>query len=357
MSFIDDIKELRPKVDSILSLLEPLTPQVISSIVTISKVDLTDFDAPILLLRKIEQNQDTLNTVSNGMPYIERVLKIQDNISSVANSRDLIGIVAGSIDQVKITSDNKVTFGAVVAMKPMIDEVLKLSVKIDLVLDIEERMDEVLAVEKRLHKKIEKMTEIEYSITKSSMLTVDMLNKVTIKEQKIDEKLKEIKGYRDEMIDFNIDTEYVSSTQSSASIYIPETNTLILKIREGKTGAKGSPGEDGKRGVPGSVEYKGEDGLQGKQGEPGKSLKIDTMGTISQRKRFGNRPIGTNFLALDKSPAMLYFRKSNMLDDWTDGVPFGSKEGGYAKTSGDTEKFMGMTLAEHTNYIKSKIGV
>ena len=80
------------------------------------------------------------------------------------------------------------------------------------------------------------------------------------------------------------------------------------------------------------------------------------MGRKEQRNRYANRPVGFSFLSLDESPTMIYFRKSNALDDWTDGNPFGSSDGGYAKKSQDAERFAGMTLAELTAYIKTRLG-
>ena len=133
--------------------------------------------------------------------------------------------------------------------------------------------------------------------------------------------------------------------------YDPVTNTLVLRIREGKQGIKGEPGDDGAVGQPGAAVHRGYKGEKGDTGAVGRDLQIDVMGTMQERKRYGNRPVGTTFLALDKKIPMLYFRKSNTLDDWTDGIPFGSNPVKHADNATNAEKLMGMTLVQLKAYL------
>ena len=358
MSYGKGMGKLLSNLDPLLEMLEAFDggefSKNIELIKEVKNIDVGELEKIIAASRKIKAAKSDIETVENGIDDIKNVLEIQNQVSYVSNIRDSIGLIAGSIDDIKRAADYANVFGAVVAMKPMLDEVLKLSVKMDLVLDLEEKMDSLLEVEARLDAKLEEMSGIEIRTNQSALLAVDMLNKITIKEKCIDEKLKEVKGYRDDMVDFNIATNYVPYTEDSVSKYDSRTNTLTLGIREGKPGAKGEPGEDGKVGEPGSAVHKGDKGLQGEQGSPGKDLHIDIMGTMQERKRYGNRAVGTTFLALDKRIPMLYFRKSNTLDDWTDGIPFGSNPIKHADSATNAEKLMGMSLVQLRAYINKQ---
>jgi len=220
-----------------------------------------------------------------------------------------------------------------------------------LVLKLEEKMDAILAIESRLDDKLKEMKELEIQASNSSLLAVDMLNKINVKEKIINESMETISGYRADMVDFNIDTSYVPFGSDSFSQYDPGTNTLTLNIREGSPGVQGQPGNDGAVGQPGTAVHKGDKGEKGNEGAVGKDLHIDIMGSLWERKKYGNRPVGTTFLALDGSVPMLYFRKSNTMNDWTDGVPFGSTKIKHADSATNAEKMMGMTLAQLKNYI------
>ncbi len=351
MSFPQEINNLHSIRNEITKLSQLLTPIVIDDLRKAGSINLSGTDELITAVTTIQEASPDIKTVINGLDSINNVLKIQNQVQYVSDIRDSVGLVAGSIDEIKKTADYATTFGGVIAMKPMIDEVLALSIKIDEVIDLEEKMDALLAVEDRLEKKLDILRELAITASNASTEAKTALYEVMDKEKQIDGKLKEIKELYKEFIDFNVDIGFVDYTKESSALYNAATHTLVLKVREGKQGIKGNPGSDGRAGVAGSVAHEGKQGLQGEPGTPGKELKIDAMGTTAERKRYGNRPIGTTFLALDGKVPMLYFRKSNTLDDWTDGIPFGSNPIKHADNATNTEKIMGMTLAELKAYI------
>ncbi len=351
MSFPEEVKTLHLIRNEITKLSELLTPSVINDLRKAGNINLSGTDELITAVTTIQEASPNIKTVINGLSSIDNILKIQNQVQYVSDVRDSVGLVAGSIDEVKKVADYATTFGGVIAMKPMIDEVLALSTKMDKALDLEEKMDAILAVEARLDTKLDTIRDFSIAASNASTETKTALFEVTRKEKQIDKKLKEIRVLRKEFIDFNVNVDFVDYTKESSASYDDKTHTLILKVREGKQGIKGNPGSDGRVGMAGSVAHEGRQGLQGEPGTPGKELKIDAMGNTVERKRFGNRPIGTTFLALDGKIPMLYFRKSNTLDDWTDGIPFGSNPIKHADNATNAEKLMGMTLVQLKAYI------
>jgi len=73
-------------------------------------------------------------------------------------------------------------------------------------------------------------------------------------------------------------------------------------------------------------------------------------------KKYGNMPIGFSFMSLDETPTMIYFRKSNVKDDWTGGQPFGITDGEEARiTVSDSERIGGYTLDQIMMAIKTNV--
>jgi hypothetical protein len=279
------------------------------------------------------------------------VVEMQNHVHSVSDAKVNFGLVAGNLEDVKAVAEDLAYIRAAVTMEQMVKEVLRLSTNMDLVLDMEEKIDAILAVEKRLDEKMETIRDYTVRASNSSTMAADMVNKMNITEKRIDEKLKEVERLHSEFIDFNVDVSFVDFSDESKASFNQSTNTLLLRIREGKQGVKGDPGSDGEVGQPGTAVHKGDRGKTGDTGAVGRDLRIDAMGTTRERKKYGNRPIGTTYLALDQKIPMLYFRKSNTTDDWTDGIPFGSNPIKHADNATNAEKLMGMSLAQLKAYL------
>lgn len=351
MTFADEVQRVGQSIDAIIEVGKTLTPELIAKI---EKLQTINVDELLTAATVLMQSGDEVQQVVRGLDDIKNVVKSQNQIHHVSDMRDTIGLVAGMKDTLefvrvynndyKRSREMNEDISSVLSMKPLMEELVGMKGEIEGYRFIDESIrDRITSLEKT-----------EKNINDSVVFCTDIMNKMRIVEKRIDEKLAKVEELKEEIETFSISTETVDYNIDSCSSYDPVNNVLTLHIREGRPGVKGEPGQAGDRGIPGEVQHRGLQGEQGVPGIKGKDFKIDAMGPIVKRSRYGNRPVGFSFMALDLNPTMVYFRKSNTLDDWTDGQPFGSSDGGYAKKSADTEKIMGMNLAELTKHIRNK---
>jgi len=357
----EKMQQFLGSIDEMMALKDVVTPEFMENIKDVKSMlgsfDIEDAKEVSAAATVLSAYSTEIQTVQNGLPEIKRVVEMQNQVHFVSDARQNIGLVAGSIEDVKALAEYKHVMGAAVAMQPMIDEMLAMSVKMDAVLDMEEDIDTLIKTSYRMSVVLDEVKEVKDEAL--SFLEQSKLIELRIirKEKLIDEKFKKIQGMVDDMQGFSVDVRFSEHSSPANTSYNAEENRLTLIVPAGKPGPKGDDGEPGDRGPDGAAVHRGLPGKDGKTGKQGRDFSVNAMGPKVQLKRYANRPVGFSFLSLDESPTMIYFRQSNALDDWTDGQPFGSSDGGYAKRSQDTERFSGMTLAELTAYIKTKIGV
>lgn len=159
--------------------------------------------------------------------------------------------------------------------------------------------------------------------------------------------LADVKKEKKEMINiantvktFTISTSFIDSDSyvKPFSEYNIEKNNLHLVIKNGKTGEKG--------------DFKGS---AGSPGEDGKSFSPMFCGSKVERGRYSSYKAGVSYLALDEIPVKLYFKRSQLENDWTDGVPFGVVDGGFMDKGKEISVVGGVDLDKLTEYIISKI--
>ena len=327
MGFAQDIQELRPKVEAILEATQNIDDEFVDAVKSIGSIDPRMLKDAIEAVKALDTFSQELKAVNTGILDINAVLKMQDQIYNVSNIRDSVGLVAGSIDKVKKVADGIDAVRPILAMQPMIEEILALSVKMDAILDLEEEMKNTIVSINRLDKITDEMSILYDKSRKSEESCANMLNEIRIAEKRIDEKRQEMVDLRNIVRNFSVNVEYLSAGSTPSHHYSPTNNTLTLKIpegKEGKQGERGPRGPQGKPGIPGTAVSKGDPGPRGRDG---KNFKPDIFAESKDLPRFGNRPKGTALLALDESPTMIYFKKSDALNDWTDGQPFGITDG------------------------------
>ena len=108
----------------------------------------------------------------------------------------------------------------------------------------------------------------------------------------------------------------LGSNQVSAEL--KETLKAELKGAKGDPGQKGDPGEKGEKGDPGPV---------------GPSFSADVQRPMSYRALYNDRAAGFSFLATDQGK--LYWKLSDTVGDWSNGVQFGKGEKGDPGQKGD----------------------
>ena len=334
MSFIKDVEEVRVKIDAISSLLHLLTPDAIDSIKKMSSLDVELIEKVIIASEKIQESRRDVLLVENGLHSIRRVVEMQNQVQYVSDARQNIGLVAGKIEDVSAVAEDIVFVRASVAMKPMIDETLALSVKMDAVLDMEEDMKDFIKTADRMEVVLKTMNQHRISVKEDLESSVNILNAITIAEKRIDEKVKYIENIESNIQTFNVVVEHVGPNEEAKHSFGRESNTLKLVIPQGKTGEKGNHKGD-----------KGEPGSNGTNFEP------SYMGTVINRARYNAYPVGTSYLSLDEIPTMIYFRKSNAINDWTEGQPFGVSNGGYSDEDKGIDIVDGINIDELTTHI------
>ena len=354
MGFAKDIQELRPKIDALMEVSKMLTPEIIDSINKIAKID---FNKAVTAATVLATHGSELQTTSNGMKHIKNVVDIKNEVKHVSDMQDSIGLVAGKIDEVNKVAEYATTFGGIQAMKPILDDILSMSVKIDTVIDMDESITNAISVEKRLDEKLDEIREFAIRASNSSTLAVDMLNKINIKEKLIDEKLKKMEIIDRGIKGLTITVDNLAPGSNPFSRFNREKFNLHLGIPAGKQGVTGKSVQ-GKRGVKGNPGIPGSATNQGKIGESGRDgsdFKPSFFGKINRRSRYGNQPVGTSYLSLDEIPTMIYFRKSNALDDWTEGQPFGVSNGGYIDSEEGLNIIDGLDINRLTQHIINEL--
>ena len=308
--------------------------KVDSLVERLNEIDTDSVEKIISAVEKIDKNRRDVLLVENGLQDIKRVVEMQNQVANVSDARDSIGLVAGKIEDIEAVAEDLTYVRASTLMEPMIKEVLNLSTKIDLVLDMEEKIDYFIDEIKRSRGIIENMDDLALRASNSAILAVNMVNKINVAERRIDEKLKRVEEIEKTIKGFHATVDHLDADQEPTHVYDHDKNVLTIGIPRGKTGPRGN--------------YKGD---RGEAGRDGKNYEVMHMGKISERMKYSNATMGTSFLSLDEIPTMIYFRKSNQFNDWTEGQPFGVSNGGYSDDDKGIDIIDGINIDELTTHI------
>ena len=286
----------------------------------------------IIASEKIEKNRRDVLLVENGLSSIRRVVEMQNQVQYVSDARQNIGLVAGSLDSIKEVAEDIVHIRAASAMKPMIDETLALSTKMDAVLDMEEDIEAFMKTADRMELVLAEINQNRVTIQSELETSANILNAVSLTEKRISEKLATVESMVNTLQTFRISVDHLGESDKAYNNYDHENNILTLGVPRGMTGPRG--------------QYKGD---RGEPGLNGKDFSADYKGLRRERGKYCNYPVGTSYLSLDEIPTMIYFRKSNQNDDWTDGQPFGV--GGEFYGDGDTSIVNGINVQRLTDQV------
>lgn len=95
---------------------------------------------------------------------------------------------------------------------------------------------------------------------------------------------------------------------------------------KGDTGEKGDKGDKGDQGDVGPMGLQGIQGPQGEVGPQGLSFNPSYVGKMTERSKYDAAVKNTSFLAWDV--ALLFFKHTDNVGDWSDGIAFGRGEKG-----------------------------
>ncbi len=90
---------------------------------------------------------------------------------------------------------------------------------------------------------------------------------------------------------------------------------------QGIVGPQGPTGPRGPEGVQGPIGIQGPQGPQGAEGPMGESYEVDSMGLRENRADYDTKPYMWSYLAIDEGK--IYWKQSNEIAHWTNGIAFG----------------------------------
>ncbi len=338
MSFADDVRDVGSKMKEIMEISDLLTPDVITAMKRVGSID---WDNAALLVGSYDQmnkNKDDIRRVENGLYDIKKVASMENQVNAVRNNEQNIGLVAGNLKDINASVDAMENMAVIIRMKKRMQEIVGMKPVIKECLMMKGEIELTSKIAENFRDEIAKIEELQVQASNSAMLAIDMVNKMNITEKRIDEKLKRVEEISRTIQEFQVKVVSVGSREVAKSSYNPDANRLDLYIPEGKTGPRGN--------------HKGDKGEPGKNGS---NFVPSYMGSINEKGRYSNHAPGTSFLSLDEIPTMIYFRKSNALDDWTDGQPFGVSNGGYSDVDKGIDIVNGINIDELTSHILSNI--
>jgi energy-converting hydrogenase A subunit M len=330
MGFVEDVNFIKTKMDVLIETSKILTPELIEGIAKTSDIDVDELVTAATVLSAFGKE---ITEVHNGIEDIKRVVEMQNQVHHVSDARKNIGLVAGKLKDIRAVKELSTSIIQCNGLEPTLKEVLSMNEDIRLVLENKEKIEDINVTMSGMQDALNQMESMylrtrkdleEISKIKSDIedLSADMRMHSNIASAEM-KKLKE----------FQVKSFTIQSDRKGYSKYEPKENTLNLFIPKGEKGEKGEKGSDGRRGqrgIPGTATNQGKQGEAGRDGNNGENFKIDIFGMKREMAMYGNRAVGTSFLSLDESPVMIYFRKSNTLDDWTDGQPFGMSHGDFS---------------------------
>jgi len=349
--FAENIEIIGKNIGKLEQLIKFMDTKNMDVINRFMELDINEIKSIIKISKKLESKYGLLETIERGIPDIEDVSDIQNQVSHVSDIRDNIGIVAGKINAIDYLAAYHNDYVSVLNMTDSIERILDMDKLMKDTLAISSEISTISKISNEISSNVERIEEAAEQVGSDAIEVSRALNKIGQIERSIDIKLAQMNETYTRMKEFQVRVSFVESWQKSKSNYSPTDNVLDLWIPKGE---KGQKGEKGERGLPGKQGIPGVATNQGKQGEPGRdgaNFRIDTFGKKSDIKRYGNRPVGTSFLSLDEIPTMIYFRKSNALDDWTEGQPFGVSNGGYSDDGKGIDIVNGINIDELTSHV------
>lgn len=354
MGFADDVKEIKPKLDAVVGMIGFLTPENIQLIHRFMEINFDEIEKTVFAANKIKAKTKNLRLVENGLHDINKVAGMENQVSVVAKNYEKIGLVAGNLKDINSVCDARESMESVLRLVKRFEIVIAMKDDIHNAIDMKDDIGLQLGSLKEIKEIRDEMFELQIQASNASSLAADMLNKINVKEKIINEKLSKIEKIEKSIHSLDITIKHVDENTNPSSHYNPIDNILLISVPSGKTGPQGK----GKRGFPGVMGIPGSATKEGKPGErglDGKNFRIDIYGTKRELSKFGNRPVGTSFLTLDEMPTMIYFKKSNATNDWTDGQPFGVSTGETRFTAVNSDKLNGYTANELIAHIKKKM--
>ena len=360
MAFAQDVQELGKNLPTLLKLTELLTPNTISLLERLSNIDIDELREIILESEKIDDKYPLLEQLGGSLDEITKVSDYIESVNQVANDKDLIlGIyeargtlkkVVDSYPMLERIHGNREAYRKLVDMHDDIRSTIAMSEQIDTVSEVANTIEEILEDVESMTKQVRE--DVEHA--------ANLMNAAGQAERRLEETLHKAEDIFNRMREFKVEVNFVNPNIKPDSKYSPSKNVLTLTIPKGEKGDKGDKGdrgERGHRGIPGTAVHKGDQGKQGIPGRNGKDFQIGYYGKKSDMIKYGNYPVGTSFLSLDETPSMLYFRRSNTFNDWTEGQEFGLLDGGDINIKvADAQRLEGKTLEQILLYIQNRLG-
>jgi len=181
--------------------------------------------------------------------------------------------------------------GDIIALGNDIDSIIVLSSRVDEFLELQSNISELIALHTDLTKLIELHTNLD------EILLVD--DNAAI----VSNKLVEVSNIRDSIHNVTARAISGSSTAPASATFNPSSSEIVIVVPEGAKGDKGEP------------------------------FQVNSIDNLSGRSIYDDRPKNFSFLAIDEGN--IYFKTSDVVGEWSTGIPFGKGEKGDTGADGN----------------------
>ena len=327
------MKSVINHLEDILHVNTILTPEMIEKINKSSIVDAVKIDKLSKSAQFIESKKETLDGLHANISIMDDLVGMKEEISTASSMKDDVKrLLENKNDIAKLISMKK-DISAIVEMKQLLSDIKDMKDDISYVSDMKDDIELAANISEKIRDDILRLEVIRDNVSDAEERISKKLSDAEEINTRTISLLKNIENKILTLKNISVSSCQINSDEEFRSEYDSKTNTIKLyvpKAKDGKRGEKGDRGDRGDRGIPGIATNQGKQGEPGINGRNGENFKVDIYGMKKEMSMYGNRAVGTSFVSLDESPSMIYFRKSNSLDDWTDGQPFGISHGDFS---------------------------
>ena len=289
------------------------------------------------LLLQLNNDEEFLakleKTLANTFPakVVGEYLKFYDKLGENSNIEGIeLNAVSGKYKEKNPYYYWIATTSALQVLAMRSTEIIKLGAHIDKVVSLALNVDQMLELQKRVPQLVDTYNEED-----NPKGDVTIYNHLT--------ELLEIYSKLDYLLDVINLAEAAENSANMAEQFADEALTHLNKIQSIKVGRTLTlaPSQSAE------VQYDGQSNTfsfyipQGVKGERGEPFQVNASGTLEQKTLYDDRPEGFGYL--DVEAGNIFFKKSNIHADWTEGLPFGKGDKGEKGTSIEYIEFTSTT--------------
>lgn len=313
----------------------------------------------------IDNVVDTEIVVNEAFGEQTAFIRVRDADGKASNiERIELFVFSGSVVSQKVSYFWAKTTSALETLANRVGDIIQLGNDIDSIVTLSQRIDELISLQGEIGKLIDLHTNLnsllinanniaDINVNSSNAVAITNIGENILKLNSIYENIEEIlasKEYAQTATDkatlatekAQVATDKATLATSQAQIATEQATLAKQKVDtiqsitvQGQTLAAGQSVSVSYNPVTNKFTFAIPQGLKGDKGE---AFKVNSIGTLAQRALYDDQLTNFSFLASDvvvdgSIIPHIYFKKSDIVGDWTTGIPFGRGEKG---DTGDT---------------------